>query len=53
MTEKLALKKQRGWINIPAGVFETLFTLAAIGLIALVATFVYVMAWIVSHVRFI
>lgn len=46
-------KYQRGFIDIPKGVFETLFVLAAVGLVATVTGLGYGLYWLATHVRFV
>jgi hypothetical protein len=45
--------KQLGFINFPTGVFEFLFALAAIGIVALFGAIGYVIFLLVAHVRFV
>jgi len=45
--------KQRGFIDLPKGFFETLIALAALGLIALAGLAGWALWWLVAHVRFV
>lgn len=46
------MKRQRGWIDIPRGFFETLFVLAFLGAIGIAGALIYGLWWVVTHVRF-
>lgn len=43
--------KQRGFIDIPKGVFETLFFLAVIGLLSSVGALFYLLWWLFTNVQ--
>lgn len=45
--------KQRGFIDIPRGFFEVLFTLAALGAVTLLGLAGWGLWWLVTHVRFV
>ncbi|MGA0610046.1 hypothetical protein [Caldimonas sp. KR1-144] len=42
---------QRGFVNFPDGFFETLFALAAIGVVALLGFLGWGIWWLIQHVR--
>jgi hypothetical protein len=44
---------QRGYINIPSGVLETLGALAVVGALAIIGFAGWGLWWLVTHVRFV
>ena len=44
------MRNQRGYINIPSGVIETLCALAFIGFIALLGLAGYGLWWLATHI---
>jgi hypothetical protein len=44
---------QKGYLNIPGGVFETLFFFSVIGALAALCAFGYGIYWLITHMRFV